>query len=83
MTDFEKKVAALRAHHEELLSKKNQPLEWGNGIYEKYANPILAPAASKSATAPKPTIVIISPIAPKTIIRMPTTLSIVEPFAIF
>ena len=41
MTDFEKKVAALRAHHEELLSKKNQPLEWGNGIYEKYANPIL------------------------------------------
>ena len=41
MNDFEKKVAALRAHHEELLSKKNQPLEWGNGIYEKYANPIL------------------------------------------
>ena len=41
MTDFEKKVAALRAHHEELLSKKNQPLERGNGIYEKYANPIL------------------------------------------
>ena len=33
MTDFEKKVAALRAHHEELLSKKNEPIEWGNGIY--------------------------------------------------
>ena len=41
MTEFEKKVAALRAHHEELLSRKNTPKEWGNGIYEKYENPIL------------------------------------------
>ncbi|MBO4463709.1 MAG: glycosidase [Prevotella sp.] len=41
MTEFEKKVAALRAHHEELLSRKNSPKEWGNGIYEKYENPIL------------------------------------------
>ena len=41
MSDFQAKVAALRAHHEELLTKKNQPLEWGNGIYTKYANPIL------------------------------------------
>lgn len=36
MDDFEKKVAALRQHHEELLSRKNEPMEWGNGIYEKY-----------------------------------------------
>ena len=28
-------------HHEELLSRKNEPVEWGNGIYEKYKNPIL------------------------------------------
>ena len=41
MTTFQDKVKALRAHHEELLSRKNEPLEWGNGIYEKYKNPIL------------------------------------------
>ena len=41
MTEFEKKVAALREHHEELLTKKNKKVEWGNGIYEKYVNPIL------------------------------------------
>ena len=44
MTDFEKKVAALRAHHEELLSRKNEPIEWGNGIYEKYKNPVVTAA---------------------------------------
>jgi len=41
MTDFEQKVAALRAHHEELLNRKNTPKPWGNGIYEKYEHPIL------------------------------------------
>ena len=52
MTDFEKKVQALRARHEELLSRKNEPLTWGcptigplcyaeNGIYEKYQYPVL------------------------------------------
>ena len=41
MTTFQDKVKALRAHHEELLSRKNEPVEWGNGIYEKYKNPIL------------------------------------------
>ena len=44
MNDFEKKVAALRQHHEELLSRKNEPEEWGNGIYEKWKNPILTAA---------------------------------------
>lgn len=44
MTDFEKRVEALRAHHEELLSLKNEPEEWGNGIYEKWKNPIITAA---------------------------------------
>ena len=41
MDDFEKKVAALRQHHEELLSRKNEPIAWGNGIYEKYKYPVV------------------------------------------
>ena len=41
MSNFEERVAALRAHHEELLSRKNVPLEWGNGIYTKSKFPIL------------------------------------------
>ena len=28
MTTFQDKVKALRAHHEELLSRKNEPVEW-------------------------------------------------------
>ena len=39
--DFQERVAALRAHHEELLSRKNEPIEWGNGIYTKYKYPII------------------------------------------
>lgn len=38
---FNEKVAALRAHHEELLTRANVKKEWGNGIYDKYAYPIL------------------------------------------
>ena len=41
MSIFQEKLKSLRSHHEELLVKKNQPLEWDNGIYVKYANPIL------------------------------------------
>ena len=41
MSDFKERVAALRKHHEELLTRKNEPLKWGNGIYEKYRFPIL------------------------------------------
>ncbi|SFG33604.1 glycosidase [Prevotella sp. KH2C16] len=41
MSDFKERVAALRAHHEELLARKNQPLEWGNGIYTRYKYPVL------------------------------------------
>ena len=39
--NYKEKVAALRQHHEELLTRKNEPLPWGNGIYEKYRYPIL------------------------------------------
>jgi 4-O-beta-D-mannosyl-D-glucose phosphorylase len=38
---FKEKVTALRQHHEELLTRKNEPMPWGNGIYEKYLYPIL------------------------------------------
>lgn len=41
MTDFAKRVEALRAHHEELLTRKNTTKQWGNGIYTKYEYPIL------------------------------------------
>ena len=41
MNDFQERVRALRQHHEELLTRKNEPLKWGNGIYEKYRFPIL------------------------------------------
>ena len=39
--DFKEQVLKLRQHHEELLALKNEPLAWGNGIYEKYQHPIL------------------------------------------
>ena len=41
MTDFAKRAEELRARHEELLTLKNEPIEWGNGIYTKYKNPII------------------------------------------
>ena len=41
MKNFKERVARLRAHHEELLSKVNVPEEWGNGIYTRFQNPIL------------------------------------------
>ena len=41
MTDFKERLQALRQHHEMLLSRPNEPLSWGNGIYEKYKYPIL------------------------------------------
>ena len=39
--NFQERIAALRAHHEELLTRKNVRKEWGNGIYDKYEYPIL------------------------------------------
>ena len=31
----------MRTYHEALLTRKNEPMEWGNGIYEKWKYPIL------------------------------------------
>ena len=39
--ECEMKVAALRARHEELLSRPNVKKEWGNGIYDRYEYPIV------------------------------------------
>jgi len=41
MKDFNERLQALRQHHKELLNRPNEPLPWGNGIYEKYKYPIL------------------------------------------
>lgn len=41
--DFAKKIEALRAEHERLLSRKNEPV-YVNGVYERYVNPILTGA---------------------------------------
>lgn len=41
MTDFKKALENLKARHEELLSAKNRKAPSGNGIYDRYANPIL------------------------------------------
>ena len=39
--NYQEKVQALRLRHEALLQRKNQVVEGGNGIYEKYVYPIL------------------------------------------
>ncbi|MBR4842893.1 MAG: glycosidase [Bacteroidaceae bacterium] len=41
MEDFNQRLKEIREHHESLITLKNEPLPWGNGIYEKYKNPIL------------------------------------------
>ncbi len=41
MKTFEERVAAIRSRHEALLTRANEPLEWGNGIYDRYKYPIL------------------------------------------
>ena len=38
---FQERVKAVREKHEKLLTRVNLPLEDGNGIYEKYLNPII------------------------------------------
>lgn len=38
---FEERLKALKIQHEQLLSRKNAPLEGGNGIYDKYEYPVL------------------------------------------
>ena len=39
--EYKAKIEALRAHHEELLARPNEKEEWGNGIYDRYKNPIV------------------------------------------
>ena len=41
MTSFEQKTKDLYQQHEELLTRKNEPLTKTNGIYEKYRYPVL------------------------------------------
>ena len=37
---FEQRLEWLKAEHEALITKKNEPIE-GNGVYERYKNPII------------------------------------------
>ena len=39
--DYKSRKKQLLERHEALLSHKNEPQEWGNGIYERYKCPIL------------------------------------------
>lgn len=43
MMGFEERDAFLRHEHEELLNKTNLP-DYSNGVYERYANPVLTAA---------------------------------------
>lgn len=44
MKDFQKRVNELFSRHEALLSRKNNPVEGGNGIFTRYEYPILTAA---------------------------------------
>ena len=39
--NYNERIKKLREQHEALLTRKNEPREWGNGIYQKYSYPIL------------------------------------------
>ena len=39
--DYELRKKQLIERHEALLTQKNEPVEWGNDIYERYERPIL------------------------------------------
>ena len=38
--NFDERLAWLRKNHAELIERPNAPIE-GNGVYERYENPIL------------------------------------------
>lgn len=44
MDDFKTRKETLRSKHEALLTRKNTPIYSTNGIYERYANPIITAA---------------------------------------
>lgn len=41
MNEFIKALSQLRANHEELLGVENVKIPYGNGIYDRFANPII------------------------------------------
>ena len=40
MNEFKNALNSLKAKHEELLSRKNEKMLNGNGIYDRYVNPL-------------------------------------------
>ncbi|HEY0281988.1 MAG TPA: glycosidase, partial [Rhizomicrobium sp.] len=40
-TDFRSRLSALQAWHRALIERPNRPAEHGNGVYRRWANPIL------------------------------------------
>jgi len=42
--NFQKRLEMLQQEHEELIKQKNKKKEGGNGIYERYQNPVLTAA---------------------------------------
>ena len=43
-TNFDARLKILMERHQELVSRKNAKVENGNGIFERYANPVVTPA---------------------------------------
>ncbi|MBK7937312.1 MAG: glycosidase [Lewinellaceae bacterium] len=41
---FQQRLPDLNARHEELLTRKNQPVRPGNGIFERWLHPVITPA---------------------------------------
>ena len=41
MNEFNNALKSLKANHEEFLSRKNEKVLNGNGIYDRYVNPII------------------------------------------
>lgn len=44
MITFEEKVKNLFAQHEELITRKNEPIETTNGVYTRYKYPVVTAA---------------------------------------
>lgn len=40
MFDFQSSLSAMRKHHAELISRRNEP-SWSNGVWTRYKNPVL------------------------------------------
>jgi 4-O-beta-D-mannosyl-D-glucose phosphorylase len=43
-TNFEARLKTLMEQHQEIVSRQNAKAQNGNGIFERYANPVLTPA---------------------------------------